>query len=287
MGQADPAGGATLREDNQAVLPHALLWELNLSSIGQVNKLPRRQAEQIYRHIVPPDLLRRFRIDPDTLADDQGRPLFTVEPGPSSVELWLHHAFGAEDPVLYGQLADTLTNQIEVMMFVINDPHSKRFDTDRLPDGTSTYFGTLARNVEAEVQAMEAGLAPGQIHRGLRVSRRLLTFFEQLVGGLHHDAFYIQPLAYHNAIYFERLGFAYVLGRGRMEWIHREFLPGGLLHSRLDNSSPFRCVGAGETVRGRSWAVQDGILGEPFTDVKMYKRVGIHAGVVTFPNAAW
>jgi hypothetical protein len=188
---------------------------------------------------------------------------------------------------MYGQITDTPNNQIEVVMFVINDPHSQRFDTDRLPDGTPTYFGTLARNIEAEVGAMEAGLAPGQVHQGLRVARRLLTTFEEFIVGLHHDAFYIQPLAYHNAIYFERLGFSYMLGRGHMEWIHREFAPGGLLQSQLDNSTPFRRPGAEHSVRGRSWAIQDGILGEPFTGIKMYKRVGIHAGVVTFPNAAW
>jgi hypothetical protein len=25
----------------------------------------------------------------------------------------------------------------------------------------------------------------------------------------------------------------------------------------------------------------------PYDDIKMYKRAGIHAGVITFPNAAW
>jgi hypothetical protein len=114
-----------------------------------------------------------------------------------------------------------------------------------------------------------------------------MPILERFVDDLHQDAFYIQPLAYHNAILFERLGFAYVMGLGRMEWIHREFSPGGLLHSRLDHSTPFRQPGAGNTVRGRSWAIHDGILGKPYDDIKMYRRVGVHAGVVTFPGAAW
>jgi hypothetical protein len=42
-------------------------------------------------------------------------------------------------------------------------------------------------------------------------------------------------------------------------------------------------------VRSRSWAIHDGILGEPWPtlDVKMFKRVGQHAGVCTFPGAVY
>jgi hypothetical protein len=267
--------------------PPPLLQELDLYSIGQVNSLPLAQMLQVYRHLVPLEIPLRFGIDPETLADREGHSLFECQPGISSVELSLRHVWDAEDPVLYVQLADTPNNQIEVTMFILNDPYSERFDIDRLPDGTLTYFGTLTRNIEAEVRAMEAGLAPAQVHRGLGATRRLAPTLEQFVAVLHHDAFYIQPLAYHNAILFERLGFAYMLGLGRMEWIHKEFGAGGLLHQRLDGSTPFRRPGAERSVRGRSWAIHDGILNEPYSDVKMYKRVGIHAGVVTFPNAAW
>jgi hypothetical protein len=267
--------------------PPPLLQDLDLYSIGQVNSLPLEQMLQVYRHLVPLEILLRLGIDPETLADRQGRSLFECQTGISSVELSLRHAWDAEDPVLYVQLADTPNNQIEVTMFILNDPYSERFDIDRLPDGTLTYFGTLARHIEAEVRAMEAGLAPAQVHRGLGATRRLAPILEQFVAALHHDAFYIQPLAYHNAILFERLGFAYMLGLGRMEWIHKEFGAGGLLHQRLDGSTPFRRPGAEHSVRGRSWAIHDGILNEPYSGVKMYKRVGIHAGVVTFPNAAW
>jgi hypothetical protein len=260
---------------------------MDLFSIGQVNKLPHEQISQVYRHLVPLEVLHRFGIDAQTLADSEGRALYECNPGISSVEISLRHAWDAKDPVLYLQLADTPNNQIEVVLFVVNDPHSERFNTDRLPDGTSTYFGTLKRNIEEEVRAMEAGLAPGQVRHGLGATRRLMPMLEYFVAGLHQDAFYIQPLAYHNAILFERLGFSYVLGRGRMEWIQKEFAPGGLLFKRLDGSTPFRQPGADDSVRGRSWAIHDGIIGEPYGNVKMYKRVGIHAGVVTFPHAAW
>jgi hypothetical protein len=267
--------------------PPPLLLDMELFSIRQINQLPHEQMLQVYRHLVPLEVLLRFEIDPQTLADDEGHALFECQPGPSSVEISLRHAWDVEDPVLYVQLADTPNNQIEVVLFIVNDPTSERFNVDRLPDGRSTYFGTLARNIEEEVRAMRAGLAPGQVHRGLGATRRLMPMLEHFVAGLHHDAFYIQPLAYHNAILFERLGFAYMLGLGRMEWIHKEFAPGGLLFGRLDRSTPFRHPGAEGSVRGRSWAIHDGIMGEPYSGVKMYKRTGIHAGVVSFPNAAW
>jgi hypothetical protein len=267
--------------------PPPLLQDLNLFSIRQINKLPDEQMQQVYRHLVPYSILIHFGIDPRALADSEGHPLFECRPRGSSVELFLRHAWDAEDPVLYLQLADTPNNQIEVPLFVVNDLYAERFNVDRLPDGTPTHFGTLVRNIEEELRAMGAGLAPGQVRRGLGATRRLIPMFEQFVAGLHHDAFYIQPLAYHSAILFERLGFSYVMGLGRMEWIHKGFAPGSLLHERLDGTTAFRAPGAEGSVRGRSWAIHDGILGGPYTGVKMYKRVGIHAGIVTFPNAAW
>ncbi len=272
----------TRRARRAPILPQ----DIDLFSIGQINKLPPEQMLQVYRQLGPLEVLHRFGIDPQTLADSEGRTLYECKPGISSVEISLRHVWDAQDPTLYLQLADTPNNQIEVLLFMVNDPYSERFNTDQLPDGTPTYFGTLERNIEEEIRAMKAGLAPGQVRQGLSATRRLMPILEHFVAGLHHDAFYIQPLAYHNAILFERLGFSYVLGLGRMEWIQKEFAPGGLLTRRLDGT-PFRPLEAGKSVRGRSWAIHDGIMGEPYSDVKMYKRVGIHAGIVTFPHAAW
>ena len=271
------------------VAPSQVLSDLamDIRSIGRINALPRERRRQVYLSLIPLDVLLRFGIDPQSLARSDDASLFQVVTAPSSVELYLRHEPQAQDPLLYLQLADTTTNQFEVVLFVVNDPHARRFDTDRLPDGTRTYFGTEGRNVAEEIKAMEAGLAPGQVRRGLRLTRDLVPILETFVDALHHDAFYVQPLAYHNAILFERLGFAYAMGLGRMEWIHNEFAPGGLLYERLDGSTPFRPPRAHETVRGRSWAIHDGIMDVPYTGIKMYKRVGIHAGVITFPKAAW
>jgi hypothetical protein len=268
------------------VAPAEALSGLDLRSIGGLSALPAAQARRIYLSLIPVDVLHRFDIDRDALIRPDSS-LLEIAGGPSSVELILKHRSEAQDPLLYLQLADTTTNQVEVVMFIVNDPDADRFDTDQLPDGTPTHFGTQARHVEEEIRAMEAGLAPGQVRRGLRLTRDLVPILERFVAALGHDVFYIQPLAYHNAILFERLGFSYALGLGRMEWIHREFTPGGLLYARLDGSTPFRRPGAENSVRGRSWAIHDGILDAPYTGIKMYKRVGVHSGIVTFPDAAW
>jgi hypothetical protein len=97
----------------------------------------------------------------------------------------------------------------------------------------------------------------------------------------------IEPLTYNNAITYERYGFAYFQGRQRMEWIDRALRPGGEHFDRFDGATPFRKPDAWRSIRGRSWAIHDGLLGEPFGDIRMYKRVGHHAGINTFPDGAW
>lgn len=257
-------------------------------SIAGINKLPEDEKREIYLRFVPQVLLQRYDINPD-LTDKDGRSLARLrcEAGSTDVELDLRHAVDAEDPLLYAHLTDTVNAQIHVLMYIVNDPASERFDIDRLPDGTPTEFGFAARNVEAEIQAMEAGLAPGQVRRGLRILRFTIEAFEGFVESLGHSVYFVEPLFYHNAVIFERYGFGYQSGLRLMDEIHIGFQPGGGLFELLDGSSPFRRRGMERSVRGRSWAVHDGILRRPFSGVTMYKRIGKHAGVGTFPLAVW
>jgi hypothetical protein len=237
-----------------------------LYSLYQVNELGSAVKEQIYRLLLPKELLAPFGIDPDTLCDAQGNRLvtFTCPPGSPAVEIDVRPQVGFRDPLLYLELADTALNQIEVILFVVNDPNAERFETDRDWDGERTKFGTLRRNVPEEIRAMEAGLAPGQVRKGLRLSRVLLPLFEDFVRRLGHEHYLMEPLAYHSAILFERQGCSYVQGLRQMQWIHEAFQAGGPLREALDGSTPFRQPDAWRTVRGRSWAIHDGILGEPW-----------------------
>jgi hypothetical protein len=262
---------------------------LPVCSIRGGNDLEGNMPDAIYRTLIPNSLLAQYQIDPRTLCDTAGNRLveFTCPRGVGTMELKVWHQAGARDPLLYLQLADTINNQLSVLLFVANDPNSPRFDVDRDPSGQRTQFGTVRRNIEVEIAAMQAGLAPGQMRRGLKLTRKLVPIFEVFVSRLGHQIFFMEPLAYHTALLFERYGCAYSQGRAKMEWINREFGPCGELTGRLDGSTPFRRPSAQFTIRGRSWAIHDGILGEHFTGMRMYKRVGINVGICTFPDATW
>ena len=259
---------------------------IRLYSLRQINELAPPIKEKIYRRLLPTKLLPDYGIDPETLCDDQGNPLvtFTFPAGSRIVEIDVRPEVGFPDPLLYVELADTRLNQIEVMLFAVNDPQAERFETDRDWRGERTKFGTFRRNIPEEIRAMHAGLAPGQVRKGLRLSRTLVPLFEEFVKCMGHDYYLMEPLAYHDAILFERLGCNYVQGLRKMQWIHAGFQPGSPLYDKLDSSTPFLQADAWRTIRGRSWAIHDGILGEPWHGIKMYKRVSHHAGVDTFPG---
>ncbi|HSL29648.1 MAG TPA: hypothetical protein VK900_10645 [Anaerolineales bacterium] len=255
------------------------------STIGGINKLPEPEKRAMYARYIPQELIRRFNL-PD-LAQDHKRLQFRFAEGSSDVEMRVYHQPDFPDPVLYAHLADSLNGQIQVLLYILNDPASPRFDVDRLPDGSPTRFGTLKRNLEAEQAALEYGLAPGQVRRGLRLLKPAMAAFEGFIAGLGHEVYFIQPLYYHNAVIFERYGFAYQVGRRRMEAIHAGFQEGGVLRRRLDGSNPFRSPAAADSIRLRSWAIHDGILEEPFTDITMYKRLERSAEISTTLGSAW
>ena len=103
-------------------------------------------------------------------------------------------------------------------------------------------------------------------------------------------AYFLEPLTYASAWVFEKRGFAYMRGHKLMSTIHQEFQPAGALHKALDGASPFRQPGQSGTVRGRAWAIHDGILDVLETNwdkLRMVKQIGMHAGVNTFPEAAY
>jgi hypothetical protein len=258
------------------------------TSIREINDLPREEKRAIYQTLIPDWVYPMFEIDLDSESVPGSNQIRVRCPGgSSSAEISVYPSVDAGEPALYLHLGDTLNGQLAVLLVVVNDPSSPRFNTDVDEQGCSTFLGTRSRNVPEEIQAMNAGLVPGQVRRGLRVFRSAIPVFERFVSRVGHDLYFIEPLFYHNAIAFERYGFAYSQGFQKMCRIHQEFLPGGRLHASLNNSTPFRSPEAWQTISGRSWAIQDGILGEPFNGVHMYKRVGMSAGVQTFPDAKW
>ena len=255
------------------------------STIGAINQLPEAEKRELYSHYIPGEILTRFQLD--NIASNSDLLKFRFAPGSSDVEMSLYHQVDFPDPVLYAHMADSLNGQIFILLYILNDPTSPRFNVDKMPDGSPTQFGIRKRNIEAELAAMQAGLSPGQIRRGLRMLGNVITTFEDFLKRLGHDMYYIEPLYYHNALLFERYGFAYQMGRRLMSEIQAEFEPGGTLQKQLDESKPFRSPHATHSIRARSWAIHDGILGQPFTNVTMYKHVGKSAQLNSAPGAVW
>lgn len=256
------------------------------SSIREINSLPDIEKWEIYESIIPPHIITEFEIDANPLKD-YPQIRYMCPKGSRAMELSVKNSASDRDPIMYLNMADTFNNQILVLLVVVNDPHSERFNVDIDAHGNPTNYGTSSRNIPAELGAIDAGLAPGQIRQGLRAFRRSVPVFETFIENMGHDMFMIEPLAYHNAIVFERYGFNYVRGLKDMKKIHNGFLPDGEYYQRLDDDNMFRKKAFWNNIRGRSWAIHDGILGHPFTGFQMYKRIHHDAGIESFPDATW
>lgn len=263
------------------------------SSIVELNALPLDVREQLYLRLIPEELLARFGVERASLANGAGERLVRITA--SEDKPWARVELRAReqdrDPVLLVDIGMSAFGVPELALVQINDPVAPRYGIDRDADGHDTLLGTASRNVGEEARAQADGLAPGQVRRGLRMLRRVLERMDGFCRLLDCEFYLVEPLFYHSALLYERHGCDYFIGRERMERIHEGFRPGADLCGRLDGSSPFRRPGVEETVRGRSWAIHDGVLGEPFTDgatmVKMYRVPGRPATVTTFPAARY
>ncbi|MFM8320205.1 MAG: hypothetical protein ACKOC5_04745 [Chloroflexota bacterium] len=276
-------------------------------TIAGINALPGPEKRAIYTRLIPGELLQLLHI-PTDLRTPQGRDLLFLNcvNGSPVAEMALYHQPGFPDPVLYGQITDTINGYLRILLYTLNDPSSRRFTIDCLADGTPTALGASQRNLAEERAALEYGLAPGQVRRGLRLLGAAIQAFEGFVSSLGHDMYFAEPLYYHNAVLFERHGFNYQQGRRLMERIqagfsaapalarpglppaptHPQWTPGDLLE-KMDGSSPFRRPQAATSIRLRSWAIHDNVLGQPFDDVTMYKIIDRPANVDTCPDCSW
>ncbi|MEQ9460154.1 MAG: hypothetical protein RIG82_04305 [Phycisphaeraceae bacterium] len=182
-------------------------------------------------------------------------------------------------------LADAGGGQLEIGFLVINDLSAPRFNVDVDELGRITLLGTAGRNIEEERRAMLAGLGPCQVRKGLGLFAELLPRLESFAKRLGYYGIVLEPLTYHNAVWYENHGFAYISGRRRMLEIDRAFARGGALYEALDGSD-FRQQRFARTARGRSWAIHDGILeamgGEARMELEMVKVIGQSSHQETF-----
>ena len=261
-------------------------------TLRQINSLPENAKRRIYRPLLPASILVQFGIDPITWKGPDGDQHIRLKalPEKNSISIAARKASDDPDDILFLELADNAMNGIDLNLLVINDPESPRFCTDQDEQGQPTLFGTARRNQGEEESAMQAGLAPAQTRASLHASRLVFEHLETFLAILGHRAYFLEPLTYASAWVFEQRGFAYVRGHKLMDDIHAEFQPGGRLHGALDGSTPFRQPEQWRTVRGRAWAIQDGILeaiGARWDGLRMVKQIGRHARVETFPQAQY
>jgi hypothetical protein len=261
-------------------------------TIRQLNNLPENVRRRLYRGLIPPALLTRFGVDPIQWTGLNKQSLVSIQAGEGSEKVLItaRSSPDPDDEFLALELTDNSLNGVELNLIVLNDPTAPRFSIDQTLDGQPTLFGTLHRNLGAEEQAMRTGLAPGQVRAGLGGSRLVFEHIDTFLSMLGHRAYFLEPLTYASAWVFERRGFAYVRGHKLMDDIHREFQPDGALYKCLDDGSIFRRREQAGTVRGRAWAIHDGILetlGVQWDRIRMVKQIGRHAGVESFPQAAY
>ena len=264
----------------------ALAGDFPHHNIHAINQLDTEVKQRIYSFLVPDKLFELCKIDRATFMNHQGESaLKAVAPrqaGFAIIEVREHP--DDHDCVFFLEIADTPFFKVEITFLIINDPRSTRFNTDIDDAGRRTKFGTTRRNIPEETRAMHAGLAPGQVRSGLHMLRDFMPLVLQFLSDMGQDMLAAEPLAYHDAIIFEKHGFSYIRGKKKMEQINRGFQPGGEFFTRLDGSSPFRQPGAEKTVRGRSWAIHDGIMGESWRDIEMYRPLENPALICTFPG---
>lgn len=257
-----------------------------LRSLAAINRLAETEKEAIYTRLLPPRLLGLLGIEPERLSNATGERLVNIiaPVGLALLRIEVRARPNDNDTVFFLELADTQFHQMELSFCIISNPEAGRFDVDIDEQGRINWFASHGRNIPEELRAMQAGLFPNQTRRGLQLFAEFFPLMERFTDALGMEMITAEPLSYDNAIRYESYGFDYLQGMRLMLEIDREFQPAGRYFTRLDGSTPFRMPGMERTVRGRSWAIHDGIMDEPWDGVRIYKMIGCHAGINTFPG---
>jgi hypothetical protein len=258
-------------------------------SIKDLNYLPEDEKLRVYSRLIPEALLEQLEIDRQTLCTADGSPGVRIisRAGASDARIRVPYSRRGGDYAMVLDL-DEMSGfgALELAFIVVNDVDAPRFDIDVDEDGNPTMLGTATRNLAEEARALDAGLGPCQVRHGKRMFRCFLPLLEELAQQGGYTTIQLEPLTYHNAVMYERHGFGYMSGKSDMIETDEGFQPGGRYWERLDDSTPFRRRGSENNERLRSWAIHDGILGRPFPELLMYKKIGHHAGECNFHASA-
>ena len=257
-----------------------------LRSLLEINRLKQTEKERLYSCLLPQRLREVLGLSDSLLCNSAGEHTVNlIAPlGLPLMRLEARVKPDDKDVVFFLELSDTQFHQLELSFCIICDPIAPRFDVDVDEHGAINWFASHGRNIPEELRAMRAGLFPNQTRRGMHMFADFFPLLERFADAFGVAMIVAEPLSYDNAIRYEKYGFDYLRGKRLMLNIDREFQPGGRYFLKMDGSSPFRMPGMERTVRGRSWAIQDGILDEPWDEVEIYKMIGVDAGINTFPG---
>lgn len=273
-----------------AILPHnsQLLDAAGrpLSSILAINRLDEPEKDRIYSRLLPHRLFDVLGLQGGALVNSNSERLITIIAPKGLPLVRIEARSKPEDGVIvfFLELSDTQFHQMELSFCIIRDPNAPRYAVDVNERGENNWFASHGRNIPEELRAMQDGLFPNQTHHGLQLFAAFFPMLERFTDALGIQMIVAEPLTYDNAIRYEKYGFDYLRGKRLMMEIDREFQPGGKLFARLDGLTPFRMSGMERTVIGRSWAIHDGIMGEPWDEVEIYRMIGAPAGINTFPG---
>jgi hypothetical protein len=260
-------------------------------SIARINRLSKVERDRIYLSLVPESIFERFQIDHKALTNSFGervvKGIFPTDENLGCIEV--KYRSSDRDCIFSCQVSlEAFMQSLHLDFLIINDPFSERFNVDIDEEGSDTFFGTRSRNIPEEIKAMEAGLAPGMVRLGLRLLGEFMKCLDAFMAEVELKTVTVGAFFYHNAIMWERYGFTYFKGGKMMEKIHKEFQLGGRLYEKLDDSTPFRKKGMEKCIRGRSWALYDGIYVDAFDEEWespiMYKTLGKEFKMNTFPG---
>src|SRR3972149_9656345 len=157
--------------------------------------MPVAERTGLLSRLVPPRLFAMFSIDPRTFLNPSGVECvkFTCPEEMPFFQIEARRDPGGPDPAYFLDVSTSAYGQMEISFIIVNDPAGERFGIDRDENGHETYFGTARRNIPEEIRAMEAGLAPGQGRRGLRMMGEMGAGWGDFFGLLGKKFYFFGP----------------------------------------------------------------------------------------------
>src|SRR5512147_3175256 len=153
-------------------------------SIAKFNRLPKEERNSIYLRLIPEPIFDMFQIDRRSLTNRFGERIvtgiFPLEENFACIEV--KYRAGDKDCIFSCQISlEAFAQSLYLDFLTINDPFSERFNIDVDEFGRDTLLGTRSRNIPEEIRAMEAGLAPGMVRRGLKLMREFSDSLEGFI----------------------------------------------------------------------------------------------------------